>query len=521
VETGHGDVISSPHHLATAAGFEVMARGGSAVDAAIAVDAMLGVVSPEACGIGGDLFALVWEPGQDAPECLNASGPAGSNARADELRAAGHERVPNFHPLSVTVPGCVAGWSELSERHGQLPLPELLGPAIEVALTGFPASTELAMSLEAAAALLMSQAAATGLYPSGAPPSVGDRLSRPRLADTLEGIAGGGRDAFYRGAAAHAISDAVGGRITPDDLAGYRPEWVEPARLDMFGMTGWTVPPNSQGYLTLATLHIFERLGETDPDDPATVHALVEAYRSVAWERDDLLADPRTAPYGWRELLDPERLAGRTDAIDRDTAGSWPGPAPAPGGTAYMCAVDGRGQAVSLVQSNFAGIGSRIGAGDTGFFLHNRGAGFDLRPGHPNELAAGRRPLHTLSPTLWTAGDRLAAVLGTRGGHQQPQILAQVAAAAFGMGRSVDEVQAAPRWAIDSFGPGSPSVLALEPGFPAAVVEGLERRGHRFEVRPAPQRGWGPVSVITVDETGLRRTSADPRGDTTLAAARG
>jgi gamma-glutamyltranspeptidase/glutathione hydrolase len=247
---------------------------------------------------------------------------------------------------------------------------------------------------------------------------------------------------------------------------------------------------------------------------------LIEAYRAMVWDRDDLVADPSTAPLSWRELLDETRLTDRAALIDRNATSPWPSPRPVPGGTAYMCTIGSDGQAVSFIQSNFMGIGSGIGAGDSGFFLHNRGGGFDLRPGHPNEAAPGRRPLHTLSPTLWTRDGRIEALLGTRGGHQQPQLLAQMAVHLFWAGLDPAESQVRPRWTMDDFGPGTTSRVLIESDTDPAVLGHLERCGHQLVPSSPLQGGWGPVSVVTVDDNGLRTAAADPRVDTALVVAR-
>ena len=295
-------------------------------------------------------------------------------------------------------------------------------------------------------------------------------------------------------------------------------EWVEPASAEIFGLTAWTVPPNSQGWLTLATLRVFEILDPpNDPSDPAFQHALIEAYRSVAWERADTTADPDSAPFSPEQLLDPERLAARAVRFDPDTAQTWRTTTPAPGGTAYLATRDHDGMVVSFIQSNFWGIGSGYSAGATGVWLHNRGAGFDLRPGHPNELAPGRRPLHTLAPTLWTDGDQARLVLGTRGGDQQPQLLAQVAANQLWASLTPDDCQRRPRWTIDSISGDASPVIRYEPRYPATVIAGLEGRGHRLEPASAWEAGWGPVSTITVD--GSVQGSADPRVSTAAALA--
>ncbi len=517
---GYGDAVVTPHVLSTQAGMEALQRGGSAVDAAIAANAVQGMVAPETCGIGGDLFALIHTDGEVT--ALNASGRAGSNVSGAQLREEGLTSIPQHHPAGVTVPGCVAGWFSLHARHGRLPMSDLLSRAIEIGRTGFPASTEYSQATQRLAPFLSDHAAGAELLIEGRPPRRGARVRRPNLARTLAHIADEGPAAFYQGTVAEAISRAVGGLITPDDVAAFTPDWVTPLSTDVFGVTGWTIPPNSQGYLTLATLAIFAQLAPTtDPGDPRWTHLLIEAYRAMASERDDVVADAAHAPLPPAQLLDLDRLMARAAIISEDAVARHPVPTTKPGGTMFMCAVDSDGMGVSLIESNFRGIGSGIGAGDSGFVLHDRGAGFDLRPGHPNEIAPGKRPLHTLSPTIWTQDARLRTVLGTRGGHQQPQLLAQVAALLFGAGRPPATAQAEPRWTIAALaGVAERSAVDVEATMSRHLTEGLAARGH--ELRPQQDRmaGWGPVSVIDIDGTGLRTAAADPRVDTASAAVR-
>lgn len=490
--------------------------GGSAVDAAIAVDAVLGVVAPDTCGIGGDLFALVHRPGDLRPAVLNASGKSGSHAGAEELRRTGAATIPDFHPLTVTIPGCVDGWGELSSRFGRLRLSDLLAPAVGHAAEGFPVSRELAAALAARRDQLLGQASAAALYPKGQPPETGTVLRRPELAATLAAIAGEGPAAFYEGPPGRAISEAVGGRIDPADLAVPQAEWVAPVGIDVFGVTGWSVPPNSQGYLTLAAAYVFELLAPPREVGQADfVHAQIEAYRSVASERDDLVCDPRFLPYAVDELLSPVRLKERAALVSMDRAGRFPSPAPAPGGTAFMCALDDSGMGVSLIQSNYMGIGAGIGAGSSGFFLHNRGAGFNLVLGHCNELAPGKRPLHTLSPSLWTREGRLELLLGTRGGDLQPQLLVQLATRLLWGGEAVVSAQAGPRWSMEQFGPSTESAIEIEDGAGPELVAELSRRGHRVNLVKDRQPGWGPVALIRAGSE--LSAAADPRVETASA----
>jgi len=496
-----------------------MEHGGSAIDGAIAADAMLAVVAPDTCGPGGDLFAIVHRPGDERPAVLNASGRAGAGASAPTLRDQGLTEIPMRSRWSITVPGCVDGWEALIERFSTLTLADDLAPAIDRANNGFPISFELAGSLDRLQEYIGAQPSAAALYPAGEAPETGAMLRRPALASTLTAIADGGRSAFYLGPAGEGIVRATHGVITTEDLERRQIEWVTPASTPLFGLTAWTVPPNSQGWITLAALRIFEMLDPPrDPAHPGFQHALIESYRAVAWERADTTTDPDTAPLSPEQLLDADRLSERAAAIDPAQARRWPIPTGAPGGTAYLTTRDHNGMVVSFIQSNFWGIGSGISAGATGVWLHNRGAGFSLRPGHPNELTPGRRPLHTLAPTLWADGDRAHLVLGTRGGDQQPQILAQVAANQLWAEVDPSEAQRLPRWSIDAPASGDLPTIKYEPRYEPSTIAGIASMDHVTEPADPWEAGWGPVSTITID--GEVRGEADQRVSTATAIGR-
>lgn len=498
---------------------QVMAGGGNAVDAAVAANAVIGVVLPDTCGPGGDLFAIVHEPGTATPAALNASGRAGSGASASRLREGGLTEMPPRSPWTVTVPGCVDGWEALLSRFGTRSLGDLLDPAIALAAEGFAVAAELSASLASTESLISAEPSADSLYPDGRVPAPGEVIVRRDLAATLEAVARDGRDAFYAGPVGEGITAATRGAIVAADLATSQADWVEPLGLDVLGLRGWTIPPNSQGYLTLAAAWIAEHVtGSVDPGDPAYHHALIEAYRAVAWQRDDLVADPQTAPLEPGALVAPARLDDLASHVRPDGPAAWPPTRSVPGGTTYLCTRDSSGRGVSLIQSNFHGIGSGLTAGATGVFLHNRGAGFNLRPGHPNELAPGRRPLHTLSPSLWTHEGELRLILGTRGGHHQPQILVQVAAHHLLAGRSLVAAMTHPRWTVEHWGSGEAHRVVAEPAMNERVVSGLRERGHRVEAAEGWQPGWGPVAAIAVG-AGAIEAVADPRVSTATAAA--
>lgn len=509
--------VVTPHHLSAAAGRRILLDGGNAIDAAVAAVAAQGVVAPETCGLGGDLFALVHAPGWDLPRAINASGRAGSNANPDALRATNADSIPRDDPHAVTIPGCVDGMETLITSLGRLDLRQVLEPAITLAREGFEVSTEQGSAFSRQASVYRNNPAVAAFYPNGRPVEKGDHVEREDLARTLEAVAESGRKAFYEGAPGEDIVSAVGGLITLEDLTQNQAEWVEPIHSSVFQLDCWTIPPNSQGYLGPATLAVFEMLEPPDdPDDPLWWHLLIEAYRSLAWERNDLVADPDHLALPADLLLDRSRLQRAAATVDRHRAGIWPNRMGDNAGTAYLCVADAEGMAVSIIQSNYQGTGSPFGASNSGFILQDRGLGFTLTPGHPNELGPGRRPLHTLSPTLWTEDGRPRWIVGTRGGAVQPQLIAQVAARAIRHGVPLDEAQAAPRWTVSDFGPGSSSRPRLEPEASDLMVEDLKARGHNLELTTGPQPGWGPLSIIAVDGPD-RRGAADPRVDTTAA----
>jgi gamma-glutamyltranspeptidase/glutathione hydrolase len=348
----------------------------------------MSVTSPHMCGLGGDLFAMVARPGGE-PAVLNASGRAGSGADPDRLRAEGATAMPFLHDIrSVTVPGCVAGWAALHERFGTLPLAGLLGPALRLADGGFPVSPTLAL---AAAELAPPERAAA--FGDTGPLRPGARLARPGMVRTLEQIAGGGAAGFYGGSFGRELIEAGRGEFSAEDLRAARADWVRPLSIAALGRRLWTVPPNSQGYLTLASAWIAERVGPPSrPDDERWAFLLVEAARQAAFDRPDVLYEHADG----RSLIRPGRLAPRASAIG-DKASRRLADVYGDGGTTYVCAVDRQRMCVSLIMSNAADFGSRIVLPGSGIFLHNRGMGFSLLPGHitshnPRQPRPPRRP---------------------------------------------------------------------------------------------------------------------------------
>lgn len=497
-------------HLAATAAVALLMRGGTAVDAAVGASAVLAVTSPHLCGMGGDLFALVGVEGRQ-PVALNASGRAGSGADASRLRSEGHRRMPPFGDVrSVPVPGCVDGWLALHGRYGRLPLADVLAPAVDYARSGFPASATLVLSAGQVRELPGAEALRTATRP-------GARVVRPGVAAALERIAYGGREEFYGGPFGRGLLRLGRGEYSPADLTRESAQWVAPVVVDVWGQRLWSLPPNSQGYLTLAAASVASGLDlPEDPQDPQWAHLLIEAARTVSADRLEVLsedADPGL-------LLAPSRISAQSARVDPAAASDLPGSF-RPGGTVYLCVVDRERCAVSLMQSNAMGFGSGLVEPTTGIFLQNRGIGFSLEPGHPAEYGPGRRPPSTLCPALVTGPDlRLHTVLGTMGGDTQPQILLQLLARLFVARQSLGEAVAAGRWALSDTG-GSPGFTTwerrgtvdvhLEDRTPAGWRPGLLGRSHRVRAGDAaPWHAFGHAHAIRVNED-LLEGASDPR----------
>ena len=503
-------MVCSIDHLASRVGAEMISAGGSAADAAVATSAVLAVTSPHLCGAGGDLLAVVVPPG-GRPCALNASGRAGSGADPQRLRHEGHRTMPSRGDIrSVPVPGCVDGWLALHERFGRLPLEQVLGPARAYAAEGFAASPTLAASSPAVADVVGAHDI-TALAPLG----TGAIVRRPGMARALDSVMAEGRDGYYGGEFGRELLEVGAGEYTEADLAASLAEWVEPVTVSAWGRQLWTVPPNSQGYLTLASAWIAAGLDlPADPADPQWAHLLIESSRQAAADRISALYEGADGA----ALVSEHRLAPRRAAIDPDRACVLAGRYRA-GDTIALCTADGEGMGVSVLQSNASGFGSHLALPGLGIFLHNRGIGFSLEPGHPAEYGPGRRPPHTLSPLAVTNPDgSLAAVAGSMGGDGQPQYLLQVLARWLVADKEPGAAVAAGRWSLrsgqsgfDTWTAGGDELEVLIEGHaPAGWSEGLARRGHR----PVPTRpfdhGFGHAHLITAQD-GHLAGGTDPR----------
>ena len=508
-------VAATADQAATQAAMEVFTHGGNAVDAAIGANAAIAVTGPHMCGLGGDLLALV-RTRDGAIHGLNASGRAGSGADAEALRADGHRVMPMRHDIrTATVPGCVDGWAALHDRFGSLDLATVLAPAVRLAASGFPASPLLVRSLgmlDDAATERFVELVEQATHP-------GARVRRPGVALTLQAIGAGGREAFYGGAFGEGLIALGGGWFSEADLVARHADWVEPLQAHAFGVDLHTMGPNSQGYLLLGAARLADAVGlPTDPDDAAWAHLLVEAASTAGFDRPDVLHHEADGA----ALLDA--IHARAHLLDLERAGRRPVAATA-GDTTYLCTADATGLAVSLIQSNASGFGTWLVEPITGINVHNRGLGFSLQPGHPAEVAPGRRPPHTLCPALATRDGALAAVFGTMGGDAQPQILLQVAARLFAGGSGVADAIAAARWVLqgagtgfDTWTSGGPPAVAVEEQAPDAWRRGLAARGHVVADAPAFDSGFGHAHAIVVEPGGTFAASADPRARVGSAA---
>ena len=498
--------VATPHYLASHAGAAVLRGGGNAMDAAIAANLVLAVVAPYACGIGGDCFAIVWD---GALHGYNGSGRAPGaatpEAAADRLEPSpsGALAMPRNGPLPITVPGAVDAWFALLERFGTRSFAELAEPAIAYAADGFPLTAAGAARIRAGQPSEPVWGEWQDIYGRAA---AGVRLSQPGLALTLQTVATEGPDVFYRGAIGEAVAahvDQLGGLLDGTDLAIHEGEWVEPLEGRYRDLTVAELPPNSQGSAALLALHLLDQAGPLPTDGPERQHLLIRAVAAALAERDAHLTDPA------RMRVAPETLADPAYAKAIAAAGSSPLTGTARGGggdTAYLCAVDGSGLCVSLIQSNYNGFGSGVTVPGWGINLHNRGAYFSLDPEHVNVIAPGKRTLHTLMPALARRDGRPWLVFGTMGADGQLQTQVQLLSRLVDDGADPAAALAAPRWVVD---PGDFSVR-IENRFPGAVLDGLRAHGHRLHSVGPFEDVMGHAHVIRLDGGGLTAGS-DPR----------
>lgn len=514
----HG-IVASEHPLASQAGAQILAQGGNAVDAAIAANAVMGVVAPMTCGLGGDLFALVYEAKTGRLHGLNASGWSPARLTVEHLRSRGHTNMPQRGIDAVTVPGVVAGWEALEQKLGRRKLSQVLGPAIRIASEGFPVTEIVAGYWRGSERLLEGDPESARVFlPGGRPPAMGEVFRNPDLSWSLRQVARGGRKAFYEGAVAArllACSAQQGGVFAADDFRGFRAEWVEPISTTYRDWTVYEIPPQGQGIAALEMLNLMEQfpLREWGRDDPRTWHTMIEAKKLAYADLLRYVADPRFSRVPATGMLDKGYGRQRAAAInpERATAQAPAGDPPGHGGdTTYLCAVDREGNVVSLIQSNYGGFGAGLVAPGTGFGLQNRGGLFTLEAGHPNALEPRKRPLHTIIPGFMSRGDQRIA-FGIMGGWNQAQAHAQFVANVADHGLNLQAALEAPRFTKLTF---EGADVQLEGRVPTSIIEALRARGHQVRVIEAFGDAVGGGQAVMRDfARGVNSGASDPRKD--------
>ena len=508
----HG-IAATSHPLATQIAVQLLRQGGSAVDAAIGANAALGLMEPTGAGVGGDLFAIVWDAEHRQLRGLNASGRSPLSLTLEHLQSLGLEQIPRYGPLAVSVPGAVDGWSELHAAFGRLELAELFAPAIEYAEQGFCVTEVIAADWAADAAVFKEYPGFSDVFmPGGRAPVAGELFRNPRLATTYRGIADGGRDAFYEGDLAFEIENYVranGGYLGAEDLAAHRSEWVEPVSTNYRGYDIWELPPSGQGIAALQMLNILEAYDLTSAGwgSPEYLHLLIEAKKLAFEDRAYYYADPTFADVPVAGLISKEYAQQRRRLIDRSKASrelSYGDPAVLQqGDTVYLTVADQDGNMVSLIQSNYCGMGSGMTPGELGFVLQNRGELFSLEPTHPNVYAPGKRPFHTIIPAFVTRDGEPLMSFGVMGADMQPQGHVQVLVNHIDFGMNIQQAGDAPRIRHD--GSSTPTgekmtdggCVFLESGFGAETLAALAAMGHATGREVS---GYGGYQAILRDE---------------------
>jgi len=496
--------------LATQVALDILKKGGNAIDAAIAANAVLGVVEPTGCGIGGDLFALIWSADRGKLYGLNASGRSPRSLKLEYFRENKIDKIPSYGPLPVSVPGCVDGWYEMHDMLGKLPMKDILQPAINYAREGFPVTEVIAYYLQKGAELLKEYPNIKDIYmPGGKAPSKGQIFRNPNLASTLEKIVKGGRNEFYRGTIARAIDAFMkqnGGFLTYDDLARHHSEWVEPISTSYRGNDVWELPPNGQGIAALEILNILEGydVASMGFGSAEYIHVFTEAKKLAFEDRAKYYADPTFSVTPVSQLISKKYAAERRKLIDRNVAAKVvPAGKAEAGNTVYLTVADKYGNMVSLIQSNYRGMGSGMCPTGLGFILQDRGEMFTLEEGHNNVFAPGKRPFHTIIPAFITKHGEPWISFGVMGGDMQPQGHAQIVVNLIDFKMNLQEAGDAPR--MHHVGSSEPTgelmtnggILYLENGFRWEVIQKLLSMGHTIQWDLG---GYGGYQAIMWDD---------------------
>ncbi|GAC1404215.1 MAG: gamma-glutamyltransferase [Candidatus Velthaea sp.] len=513
-------MVATPHPHATLAGVDVLRRGGNAVDAAIAANAVLTVVYNASCGVGGDAFWIIYDPIRKDVVAYNGSGRTPRSATLDHLTGPAGPVLPQRGALSVSVPGAVRSWEDVARAHGTRGLDELLAPAETYARDGYVVTDVVADYLALNEALLRNDPEATRILLMRGLPRAGDVLANPDLAATLAAIRKGGADAFYTGKIAEAIVrtlNAGGNRMTIGDLASHRTERTQPVRLPWYGRELLAHPPNSQGTTMLMAMGMLE--GDGAADDATWNHLAIEAMKRALDIRNARFCDPAFGDSGVEAALDPASLAAMRASIDPQHARRKTSPIDR-GDTIFLCVVDENGGAVSLIESLYMNYGSGIVAEGTGIVLHNRGAYFSLVPGHPNVYEGGKRPVHTLSPPMVLKDGAPELVFGSMGGDGQPQVHVQLLHQIYDRGANVQQALDAPRWIYGRHAvPGRPDIsgedaVIVESRMAPGLIADMEARGHSVIPIGPYDSAMGHAHAIAIDRAaGSLSGGGDPRAD--------
>ena len=534
-------VAATAHPLASQVAINVLRDGGNAVDAAIAANAAIGLMEPTGNGIGGDIFVMIWDPETRQVYGLNGAGRSPMGMSYDELveRSEPFGEIPPGGSLPVSVPGTVDGWFEIHDRFGRMPMDEVLAPAIEYAENGFPVTETIAFywqmnmerfqpAVDAGMIEEFDNARATYTNAQGEAPREGEIFRNPDLANTYRLIAEGGREAFYQGEIARTVDEymrRIGGPMRYEDFAEHRSTWVEPVSVNYRGYDVWELPPEGQGIAALQMLQVLEGydLAEMGFMSADALHVMIEAKRLAFEDRARFYADPAFSPAPIDALVSDEYADTRRALISMEQAMERVGPGdPAileDGDTTYLTVADSDGMMVSLIQSNYRGMGSGLVPDGLGFMLQNRGQLFSLEEGHPNVYAPGKRPFHTIIPAMVTQGDEVRMSFGLMGGAMQPQGHVNIIVNMIDFGLNVQEAGDAARWRhagstqpTDAIGEATDvGTVYLESGVPAEVIAELEARGHNVEPGDG---GFGGYQAIWRDpETGVYHAASEMRKD--------
>tara|TARA_Y100001935_G_scaffold10536_1_gene8156 strand:- start:2762 stop:4441 length:1680 start_codon:yes stop_codon:yes gene_type:complete len=515
-------MAATSHPLATQTAIEVLQRGGNAVDAAIAANAVLGLMEPTGCGIGGDLFAIVWSADDKKLFGLNSSGPAPNNISIEKVLAKNLKQIPPYGPLPVTVPGAVAGWKELHDKFGNLPFKNLFQEAIKYSENGFPVTEVVAYYLDLSAQRFNSYPNFKEVWmPTGETPKKGDIFKNPQLASTYKKIANSGGKDFYDGEIAEEIVRFIneqGGYFSIDDLKNYKPEWVDPVSTNYRGYDIWELPPNGQGIAALQMLNMLENydIQKLGFGSAEYIHLFTEVKKVVYEDRAKYYADQKFSNVPVGELISKEYASSRMNLIDLKKASRSFNPGNLEDGdTIYLTVSDKHGNMVSLIQSNYRGMGSGMVPKNLGFMLQDRGEMFSLDKSHKNSLVGGKRPFHTIIPAFITKDNKPYISFGLMGGAMQPQGHAQIVINIVDFKMNLQEAGDAPR--IRHVGSSQPTgekmldggYLSLENGISEIEINKLKKLGHKFQYDLG---GFGGYQAIMLKD-GVYYGASDSRKD--------